>query len=160
MTHSSTISFNLGLRVPGQSRFEGIHWIYVPDRSLPFYRVGFYSTISKGTCTVGYSSMYVEVGVPAHSLRSVDLTALQAKVIAAMEQLKWLDRRDIACTVIHVIEHAYVHHTDARERLIDPIRARLRDAGVHVFGRYGLWDYTSMEDSMESARVAVREALQ
>jgi protoporphyrinogen oxidase len=160
LSHSSTISFNIGLRISGPAQFKGIHWIYVPDRSLPFYRVGFYSAISDGTCTPGCSSMYVEVGIPGGSVGNVDMSALYADVLAALEQLKWLDRKHIVCLVTHVIGHAYVHHTEARERVIGPIRARLRDVGVHVFGRYGLWDYTSMEDSMESARMAVAEALQ
>ena len=160
LSHSSTVSFNIGLQGPLRPEFEGVHWIYVPDRSIPFYRVGFYSNISKGACTPGRSALYVEVGVPSEKIQTIDLVEdLQPKVIASLENLGWIDRHAIACVVIHVIRHAYVHHTEKRERLLEIILARLRECGVYPIGRYGLWDYTSMEDSMESARSTVREVL-
>ncbi len=160
LSHSSTVSFNIGLHGPLRPEFEGVHWIYVPDRSIPFYRVGFYSNISKGTCTPGNSALYAEVGVPGEEIHRIDLVNdLQPKVIASLEHLGWIDSRAVACVVIHVIRHAYVHHTEKREHLLETILARLHQFGVHPIGRYGLWDYTSMEDSMESARSTVREVL-
>ena len=160
LSHSSTVTFNIGLKGPLQPEFEGVHWIYVPDRSIPFYRVGFYSNISQGTCTPGHSALYVEVGVPSEEIRTIDLvTELQPKVITALEDLGWIDSRAVVCVASHVIRHAYVHHTDRRERLLEAILPRLHQFGVHPIGRYGLWDYTSMEDSMESARSTVREVL-
>ena len=48
LSHSSTISFNIGLRGAVRPEFRDVHWIYVPDRDIPFYRVGFYSNISRG----------------------------------------------------------------------------------------------------------------
>jgi protoporphyrinogen oxidase len=158
LSHSSTISFNIGLRGALPAEFEGVHWIYVPDRSIPFYRVGFYSNISKGTCTPGHSALYVEVGVPGAEIDRVDLVRdLQPKVIAALESLGWIDSRSIECVAIHVLRHAYVHHTDRCEHLLKQIMDRLHEYGIYPIGRYGLWDYTSMEDSMESARTKVLE---
>ncbi len=52
------------------------------------------------------------------------------------------------------MRHAYVHHTPDRDSTVKAILERLRNAGIFPIGRYGLWDYTSMEDSMESARAA------
>ena len=160
LSHSSTISFNIGLRGPLRPEFEGIHWIYVPDRSIPFYRVGFYSNISKGTCTPGNSALYVEVGVASEEIHAIDIVKdLQPTVIASLEHLGWIESRAVACVVINVIRHAYVHHTERRERLLEVILPRLHQFGVYPVGRYGLWDYTSMEDSMESARSTVREVI-
>ena len=160
LSHSSTVVFNIGLRCPLRPQLEGVHWIYVPDRSMPFYRVGFYSNISKGACTPGRSALYAEVGVPSEQMHTIDLVRdLQPKVMASLEDLGWIDSRAVACVVIHVIRHAYVHHTETRDCVVEAILARLRESGVHPFGRYGLWDYTSMEDSMESARSTVQEVL-
>jgi protoporphyrinogen oxidase len=158
LSHSSTISFNIGLRVPLRPEFEGIHWLYVPDRAIPFYRVGFYSNIGNGTCAPGCSAMYVEVGLPSEEVDRTNLVHdLQPKVMKSLEELGWVDSRDVVCVVIHVMRHAYVHHTPHRDRAVNTIMNRLREAGVFPIGRYGLWDYTSMEDSMESARTAVLE---
>lgn len=160
LSHSSTISFNLGLQSELRPEFAGVHWIYVPDRSIPFYRVGFYSNISKGTCTPGNSAVYVEVGVPGGAVDRIDIVhELQPSVLASLEHLGWIDSRSVKCIAIHVIRHAYIHHTEQRERVMPCILARLERFGVYPFGRYGLWDYMSMEDSMESACSAVRKVL-
>jgi protoporphyrinogen oxidase len=158
LSHSSTICFNIGLRGPLRPEFAGVHWIYVPDRSIPFYRVGFYSNISRGTCTPGNNSVYAEVGVPSEEIdRARLVTDLQPRVIAALDGLGWIDSSAVTCVVIHVIRCAYVHHTERRDCLVDGVLARLQQFGVDPVGRYGLWDYTSMEDSIESALDAVRK---
>lgn len=160
LTHSSTIVFNIGLSEPLGHKFERVHWIYVPDRSVPFYRVGFYSNISEGSCSPGNSSLYAEVGVPSEELPNVDLVKdLERRVIASLEHMGCLKSRAVACVVIHIIQCAYVHHTERRESIVEDVMARLHEFGVYPVGRYGLWDYTSMEDSMESARTTVREVL-
>jgi protoporphyrinogen oxidase len=160
LSHSSTISFNIGIRGSLPEQFDGVHWIYVPDRTIPFYRVGFYSNISQRTCTPGHSALYVEVGVPGEQVDNQDLIKdLQPRVIASLEEMGWLDSRDIECVAIHVLRHAYVHHTSRCEHLLAAIMERLQKYNIHPIGRYGLWDYTSMEDSMESARSTVTEVL-
>ena len=158
LSHSSTISFNIGVRGPLRPEFIDIHWLYVPDRSIPFYRVGFYSNIGKGTCAPGHSALYVEVGLRPEEADQTNLVHdLQPKVMRSLEQLGWVDSRKITCVVIHVMRHAYVHHTPPRDHAFETILRRLREFYVFPIGRYGLWDYTSMEDSMESARAAVLE---
>lgn len=158
LSHSSTISFNIGLRGPLRRDFENIHWLYVPDRKIPFYRVGFYSNIGTGMCTPGHSGIYVEVGLPSEEVDGTNLVHdLQPKVMKSLEDLGWIDSRDVTCVVIHVMRHAYVHLTPQRDKAMDAILKRLREFQVFPIGRYGQWDYTSMEDSMESARAAVME---
>lgn len=156
LSHSSTVSFNIGLRGRLRPEFEDIHWLYIPDRKIPFYRIGFYSNIGEGTCSPGCSSVYVEVGLPSEEVDRTNLTHdLQPKVMRSLKELGWIDSRDVVCVVIHVMRHAYVHHTPQRDKAVAMILARLRESRVFPIGRYGLWDYTSMEDSMESARTAV-----
>jgi len=156
LSHSSTVSFNIGMRGSVPQEFSNIHWIYVPDRSVPFYRVGFYSNIGPGICTPGHNALYVEVGLPSHEVNRVDLVNdLQPRVIRSLEELGWVRSSEITCVVVHVMRHAYVHHTPERDRVLSGVFARLKETSVFPIGRYGLWDYTSMEDSMESARAAV-----
>jgi len=158
LSHSSTISFNIGLRGALRPEFRDLHWIYVPDRDIPFYRLGFYSNISKGACAPGYSALYVEVGVSPEQANHLDLVKdLQPDVLRWLEKLGWISSKDVVCVVTHIIRYAYVHHTINRDRLVNSIIERLRKRDVFPIGRYGLWDYTSMEDSMESARTTVLE---
>jgi protoporphyrinogen oxidase len=156
LSHSSTISLNIGLRSPLRPEFENVHWLYVPDRAIPFYRIGFYSNISTGMSTPGHSALYVEVGLRPEEVDQMDLTReLQPRIMKSLEELGWLESRDVVCVVMHVMRHAYIHHTPHRDRVLNNILTRLREASVFPIGRYGLWDYISMEDSMESARTAV-----
>ncbi len=85
------------------------------------------------------------------------INALQPKIMKSLEELGWVDTRHVICVVIHVMRHAYVHLTPQRDEAVNRILTRLRESCVFPIGRYGLWDYTSMEDSMESARAAVVE---
>lgn len=158
LSHSSTISFNIGLRGTLNPEFRDLHWLYVPDPDIPFYRVGFYSNISEGTCSPGYSAVYVEVGVSPDQADRVDLVKeLQPEVLRWLEKLGWINSKDVVCVVTHILRCAYVHHTKNRNYLVNCILERLRKCDVYPIGRYGLWDYTSMEDSMECARTTVLE---
>ncbi len=86
LSHSSTISFNIGIRGPLRPEFADIHWLYVPDRTIPFYRVGFYSNIGKGACSPGFNAIYVEVGMPSDEVDRTNLVHdLQPKVIESLE---------------------------------------------------------------------------
>ena len=92
LSHSSTISFNIGLRGPLRPEFQDLHWIYVPDRAIPFYRVGFYSNISKGVCAPGHSALYVEVGLSPEDADHTDLVNdLQPNVLSRLEELGWIE---------------------------------------------------------------------
>jgi protoporphyrinogen oxidase len=151
LSHSSTVSFSLGLKGEPPPSLRDTHWIYVPDVEIPFYRVGFYSNISSGNCSPGYSSLYVECGFPGGEAARVDITGeLQSKVLRHLERLGWLDPNSIVCLTAHVIPCAYVHHTPTRAALVEEIFQHLQGFGVYPIGRYGLWDYINMEDSIDS----------
>jgi protoporphyrinogen oxidase len=108
----------------------------------------------------GLSAVYVEVGVPGEDIDRVDIMSkLQAEVVAALEKLGWVRSEDIVCAVTHVIRCAYVHHTPERDQLAEEILSRLNASGIHPIGRYGLWDYVGMEDSIHSALTTVEAQL-
>lgn len=157
LTHSSTICFNIGIQGSLPPELQEAHWLYIPDLDIPFYRVGFFSNISKGTCSVGYSAIYVEVAVASQDLHHIDIVHdLQPQVLQALENLGWVERHAIVSTVTHIIQCAYVHHTREREEITDAILTKLQQYEIYPIGRYGLWDYMSMEDSIETALSTVR----
>ncbi len=160
LSHSSTISFNFGVRGKLPSALKDAHWVYVPDREIPFYRFGCYSNISPAMSSHGMSAVYVEVGVPGENIDSIDIVGkTQKDVITALEALGWVKSEDIICAVTHVIRCAYVHHTPERDQLVADILSRLKTFGIHPIGRYGLWDYVGMEDSINSALTTVEAQL-
>jgi protoporphyrinogen oxidase len=147
LTHSATICVSIGMRGKVAPPLQETHWVYVPDAEIPFYRVGVYSNISEGTCSHGRAAIWAEFGVPADQLVESDLLTVQEDVITALERLGWLERGNVECVVMHVLHCAYVHHTPEAEVLVGQIFKRLSDSGVWPVGRYGRWDYNSMEDS-------------
>lgn len=151
LTHSSIINLNIGLRGSVEFPLRGVHWVYVPDRSIPFHRLGVYSNISSGLCPPDRSAMYVEVAAGGGAdERSKAARCAPAAVMDALETLGWIDRSRVECILIHQIRCAYVHFGVDRDELVGEIRDRLQTHGIHVIGRYGQWDYTSMEDSIWS----------
>lgn len=160
LSHSTTICINIGIRGPVAPSLQDVHWVYVPDRNIPFYRVGCYSNISAGTCSVGFNSLWVEVGVPHEKIDDINLiNDLEPRVIKALVSLGWLDPKSVVCTATHIMRCAYVYHTPQRDDAVNEINQRLAEAKIYPIGRYGLWDYTSMEDSIVSAITAVERSL-
>lgn len=48
LSSGATVIFNVGVRGNVPEQLKGVHWVYVPEATLPFYRVGVYSNISPG----------------------------------------------------------------------------------------------------------------
>ncbi|MBI5444818.1 MAG: hypothetical protein HY900_26845 [Deltaproteobacteria bacterium] len=158
LTWGATLCLNLGIRGAVPEALEGVHWVYVADRDIPFYRVGCYSNISRGTCAAGCHSLYVEVGADGAAVDRADLARhVLPDALEALAGLGWVDPGRVVCASLNAIACAYVHLTEEREALLEGLAGRLREDGVHLIGRYGRWDYTSMEDCILTAVRAAGE---
>jgi protoporphyrinogen oxidase len=141
-TSNQVLIWNLGFDRKGA---RGVHWMYFPDRTRVFYRVGWYDNIFDGD----RMSLYVEVGAPTGPY---DEAALRARVLAdlAAEGIV-TDQRLIA--EHHVaLDPAYVHVTRASLAETARLRAELAERGVYSVGRYGAWTYCSIEDNLIETR--------
>lgn len=160
LSASSTITYNLGIEGPVAPTLRDVHWMYVPDSGLPFYRVGVYSNVSEGTSSPGTHALYIECAVDSDAVVGADLSGqLLKRVLDSLQRLGWLDLQSICCTVAHLIHCAYVHLTPAREVVLPKIMGRLESFGVYPIGRYGVWDYMAIEDSIHSAISSAETAL-
>jgi protoporphyrinogen oxidase len=157
LTHSSTVVFNIGVRGTLADALRETHWLYVPDRSLPFYRVGVYSNFSSGLCPPNRAALYAEVAIVPDE--ESNLSDLQSRVVNELEAQGWIESGSIECIATSVIPCAYVHRSPASESFVPWTLDRLRGHGIVGIGRYGLWDYMSMEDSIHSAIDTVEKAL-
>jgi protoporphyrinogen oxidase len=142
--HSNKVLiFNLGFDRKGP---RDVHWMYFPDRSLPFYRVGWYDNIL-GTDRM---SLYVEIGAPTSATFDLD-----AQLAAALDGL----RREHIVTDHQLLAHhtvtldpAYVHITQTSLAETSRALTTLRAAGIHSVGRYGRWTYCAIEDNIVETR--------
>jgi len=142
-TSNQVLVFNLGFDRKGQ---RGVHWMYFPDRSLSFYRVGWYDNIFD----TDRMSLYVEIGAPHGATFDVD--ALRARVLDDLAREGIVDGHRLVSHHHVVLDPAYVHITKASIAETQRVRDVLARAGVHSVGRYGGWTYCSIEDNLLETR--------
>ena len=150
----AVLNFNLGIR--GDPPIDA-HWIYFPEERFPFYRVGFASAFSEAMAPPGTHSLYVEV-----SLRQApgpdEIEGWRERVFEGLTAAGLLgSSADILVDHRVVIQPAYVVFNRARAEVLPRIREFLARHDIRTTGRFGAWDYYSMDDTMAAARTLALE---
>jgi protoporphyrinogen oxidase len=147
-TSNQVFVFNLGFDRKGP---RGVHWMYFPDRTLCFYRVGWYDNILDGD----RMSLYVEIGAP-HGV-TFDPDALLPRVLHDLAREGIVEDHALVARHHVVLDPAYCHITRASLAESARLIAELERAGVYSVGRYGRWTYCSIEDNLiETRELAAR----
>jgi protoporphyrinogen oxidase len=147
------VGFRGEMRVPHQ-------WIYVPDSSLPFYRIGFPGNVNPLTCPPGCASISVEYTHPSKG-PSLSENTLANRALDYVQDLGLAEVLETVTVSERRLAPAYVVNRSPGRPEFERIQERLAEAGVVLAGRFGTWDYLSIEESFESgwwAGKAVREA--
>ncbi len=124
---------------------DDIQWLYVPDPTTPFYRIGSFSNAVPSLAPAGKSGLYVEVA----NDRPIRLDEVKTSVRAFLRERGWLDDdTQVEVEVARHLKYGYVvfdqHYFPAKEAIFP----WLQQQGVHSLGRYGAWVYSSMEDAL------------
>jgi protoporphyrinogen oxidase len=135
--------YDLGVDRPA---LGGLHWLYLPDRRLPMYRIGSYSNAVPGLAPPGCSSLYVETSCG----RRTDPDSVLDRVLEILSGLGGpaVGRENVVVWRKRRIEHAYVVYDHFYQGATDSIRAYLEAVRLHSIGRYGRWVYSAMEDAL------------
>lgn len=142
---------NIALKKPPLVDF---HWCYVPSPRIPFYRVGAYSNFSTELVPTGCGSLYVELS----SRRKPVLSRIFPSVVTHLERMKIVeDRSDVIFSQLRVIPNGYVVYDFNYRKVVDGLHDFLAKFDVYSIGRYGRWNYSSMEDAIIMGRGAVAE---
>jgi protoporphyrinogen oxidase len=155
ITAATVLSFHIGIKMDLPEKFKGLHWIYFSEKKYPFYRVGFYSNFNEAMCPPGSYSIYVEVGVSKQ--QGNDLGKIQSEVIRSLHKIGVIDKEKIDILIANFMKDGYVHYTHKRESLVRQLSDELKKNQIHLIGRYGKWQYSSMEDSILEGANAVRQ---
>ncbi len=149
------LAVNLGVADAGKP--PG-HWIYVPERSYPFFRVGFLSNVDRSAAPEGGASIFAEKGYSqGATVREDDETSA---AVRGLRRMGILPRQGILEARRPVLlDPAYVVFDRLREKAVSLLSGQFRRRGVILAGRYGAWDYFGMERSMADGMRAAREAL-
>jgi protoporphyrinogen oxidase len=133
----------------GISKF---HWMYFPDRKIPFYRIGSLSNVSSRLAPENHSSIWVEI---SYRQKKPNRNIVDA-VIKNLEQIGLFDRKSIVHISQVDIPYAYPIYDMNWKRMTEEIRDFLKKYNIILAGRFGGWKYSYMEESiLEGKKVAL-----
>ncbi|MGO8968203.1 MAG: protoporphyrinogen/coproporphyrinogen oxidase [Myxococcaceae bacterium] len=146
---SFTVTYvRVGIRGPNPQPW---HWVYLPGPEFQTYRIGSPSAVYAPLAPPGTASFYVEYSHTGQRSRaSCEAAAVEDLLAARMVQR----REDVLFAEAEDIPHAYVLYDDAYGPAKKTVMDFLHSAQLHTAGRYGQWEYSSMEDALLAGRAA------
>jgi protoporphyrinogen oxidase len=124
------------------------HWIYVPEKQYPFYRVNVFSTAMPSMAPPGHASICVEMSdrgpISDAMIAEVAQALAAAGAVGAAGDVVFAERREITYAYVVFDEH-YYPATRA-------IFSFLESNHIYPRGRYGAWTYNAMEDCLLAGR--------
>lgn len=153
LSHIAVYDLNIGVN---RANISDAHWLYFPEPEYPFYRVGFPSNFSHAVAPEGCSSMYVEVSALPEEITLE--RSLREQVLDGLRRSGILRNTDeiLVCDFVR-IDCAYVHYDRNRTQALATIFAYLEQHQIHSTGRYGSWEYSSMEDAILAGKAAAEK---
>src|SRR5262245_52280094 len=146
----SVLNINLGINRPNIS---DEHWIYFPEEEYIFSRIGFPMNFSKSVAPTGTSSIYIEITHRPDATINVE-EAFDRSILDLRKCGVLWESDDVLTRHILDIKFAYVVFDNHRQNHLQNLIAYLESRDIFTTGRYGRWDYYSMEDSILSGKSA------
>lgn len=128
------------------------HWLYFPDRELPFYRVGFPSNHGD-LAPAGCHTVSIELSLDPGT---GDVAGVAAEAEAALAGIGLLDRARVRVRALTVIDPAYVVFDHRRRAALAVLRRFFEGHGVLLAGRWAEWKYSAMEDAILDGMAVAR----
>ncbi|MBU8899532.1 amine oxidase [Corallococcus sp. H22C18031201] len=129
------------------------HWIYLPESEFHSYRIGSPSAVFAPLAPPDTATFSVEYS--HHG--SLSLADAEAKAVEDLLRSQMIHSADdILFTRAREIPNAYVLYDDAYGPAKSEVVRFLDQAGIHTAGRYGQWEYSSMEDAILAGRAVAR----
>lgn len=148
LSYNKVLVFNLGFNK--KSSFNNEHWMYIPDKDVNFYRIGFYDNI----LDFNKLSMYIEIGFDKNSV--INETVIQKQLDLTLSNLLNLgiidENTELEEYVSIVMDPAYVHINHDTNIKVKETFNNISKENIYSIGRYGAWTYCSMEDCMIEAK--------
>ncbi len=145
--------YNINLGVTG-SVWPKSHWVYFPQKNIPFFRVGFFHNFSLALTPKNSSSLYIELTYLGQ--KDFDQKTILSEVELALRRTGILKSSNkICCCNVNDLKYAYViydkQYTEARKKILQFFLKN----NIIVCGRFGGWRYLSMEDVIiESKKIS------
>ena len=152
----SVINLNLGVE---RSDLSDKHWIYFPEKEYAFYRVGFPHNFAPSMAPDGCSSVYVEMSASPGGM--IEERDIYEACVSGLRQIGILRPDDkIIARKMFLINPAYVVYDRDRKVALPAIFEALEKERIYSIGRFGGWEYSSMEDALRHGMQVVERVLQ
>lgn len=126
---------------------KNIHWLYLPDKSLPFYRIGCSSNAAPTLAPKNKSSIYLEVSNwHKKKMTHNEIKLASRKFLKDMKIINSIS--EIEVEQLNRVKYGYVIFDKNYKKIKSKTLNFLQKNNIFPVGRYGLWKYSSMEDSM------------
>jgi protoporphyrinogen oxidase len=147
-------NINLGLRVSRPTPFS---WIYFPEKQFLFHRAGSLSACVPTATPRKRASLYVEF---SYREKKPAARALWKHTLQKIEELGWIrNPGQVLARADLDIPTAYVIYDEAREEAVARLFKFYGKNGVQSAGRYGRWEYGTMESAIEQGIQAARKII-
>jgi protoporphyrinogen oxidase len=144
LRYVSILDVNLGVEGPPAHDF---HWVYFPEVEYPFYRVGIASNFCPGLAPEGFQALYVEIAMePGTPWNRAEVLQDACRALSKCGMLG--KSAKISASHIFPIEFAYVLYDRHRRESLGPLLSHLEERGIYSIGRYGAWQYSTMEQAV------------
>ncbi len=141
---TSIYNINFGFRGKQPIPFS---WVYFPEPEFLFHRAGSASACVPSVAPRGHFSLYVEF---SYNGAKPDPKILGRHAMEKLKKLGWIkSERDLVTRVDLNLPGAYVVYDGERDEIVGNLLAYFEKRGVYAAGRYGRWEYGSMESAIE-----------
>lgn len=152
----ATSIYNINLGLKGRQPVP-YSWVYFPEKEFGFHRAGSVSACVPTVAPKGHASVYVEF-----SYRGAipDGRKMGSHALLKLKELGWIKGESQVVSRVDLnLPNAYVIYDEERDAIVAKLLAFFRKKRVYSVGRYGRWEYGSMESAMEQGIGAAREIL-
>ncbi len=133
------------------------HWIYFPDPSVPFHRVGILSNYSPANAPASGAALIAEVSFKEGS--APPRTRVEREVLEGLESVGLLKLSNVEVIETWFWRDAYVLYDNRRGSVLAEILPLLREAGIFPHGRFGSWEYLNMDAVLLKSRKLAGEII-
>lgn len=144
LRYISIYNLNLGI---DEKETRGAHWIYFAENTFVFHRVGFPSNLSPHMAPFGTSSLSIEVSYSKY--RPLPREKLDSMLVRDLTRARLINsKRVILVKKVFNLPYAYVIYDEDYNSNRRRILSFLERERIFSVGRYGSWEYSTMEDAI------------
>lgn len=149
LRNTSVRCINIGVKYKKEipENIKNKHWIYIPEKKYPFYRVGIYSNVSSKLAPKNSYCLYVEFSGRDNVFLKCEDTIKHLISLGFIG----IDDEIITANIIDM-PYAYVIFDKNRQKALDIINKFLNSYGIYSIGRYGAWEYSFIEKNITDAK--------